>query len=505
MSVSQVIAACRRPLNRGSHLSGDTCHMMPGSLTLRAGCEGRAGPHGGASPGWGWPGEAPEQPLRGSGRNGPHPNEGRPAPTVRAGPDGPKGFRPSEHRPPHGVDGWGDGSVVVRWLGGSVGRWFGGTTERRNDDTATAERGGRGSAARGRRSGSGRRLNAAPGRHRDARPGGPPDWEGPPTGRAVYPGKRGTSRYLSCAAAGSPSPAPPRAGHGTGRCGDVTTACASMCRGTPPSEAGPPADAPAGSPDGPRPARRSVRRSASGVRWATRIRRRPDARHGPSGPGERRAWIRRPRNPRARSLTRPSPPRPPPPDLSAPAPPRRPRAHARPTPTPTPRPTTDGEPERAEPRGCRTRKAAGGPTGRMEVSAGGAGRTRRADPTPPATGPATRRKAARGPTPTRPWTPAPTPTLIPAATPTPASGPTSRPGPRSRRRDRPVSDRPPPHAPPRPRTTRARSARRPAARAAAHAVRPQAPRPLAARPQAIRPLAARPHVARPRCAGRAGR
>lgn len=42
MSVSQVIAASRRPLNRGSHLSGDTCHMMPRSLAPRAAC---AGPH----------------------------------------------------------------------------------------------------------------------------------------------------------------------------------------------------------------------------------------------------------------------------------------------------------------------------------------------------------------------------------------------------------------------------------------------------------------------------
>lgn len=42
MSVSQVIAASRRPLNRGSHLSGDTCHMMPRSLAPRA---AYAGPH----------------------------------------------------------------------------------------------------------------------------------------------------------------------------------------------------------------------------------------------------------------------------------------------------------------------------------------------------------------------------------------------------------------------------------------------------------------------------
>lgn len=42
MSVSQVIAASGRPLNRGSHLSGDTCHMMPRSLAPRA---AYAGPH----------------------------------------------------------------------------------------------------------------------------------------------------------------------------------------------------------------------------------------------------------------------------------------------------------------------------------------------------------------------------------------------------------------------------------------------------------------------------
>jgi hypothetical protein len=43
MSVSQVIAACGRPLNRGSHLSGDTCHMMPHSLARGAVCEGWRG------------------------------------------------------------------------------------------------------------------------------------------------------------------------------------------------------------------------------------------------------------------------------------------------------------------------------------------------------------------------------------------------------------------------------------------------------------------------------
>ncbi|BDE41426.1 hypothetical protein GCM10010095_50720 [Streptomyces anthocyanicus] len=36
MSVSQVIAASRGSLNRGSHLSGDACHMMPRSLARGA-------------------------------------------------------------------------------------------------------------------------------------------------------------------------------------------------------------------------------------------------------------------------------------------------------------------------------------------------------------------------------------------------------------------------------------------------------------------------------------
>ncbi len=78
MSVSQVIAACRGPLNRGSHLSGDTCHMMPDSVTRSAaggtygqvvrvglgcgsGARGWAAKVAGASPGWGWPGEAPDR------------------------------------------------------------------------------------------------------------------------------------------------------------------------------------------------------------------------------------------------------------------------------------------------------------------------------------------------------------------------------------------------------------------------------------------------------------
>lgn len=88
MSVSQVIAGRGGSLNRGSHLSGDTCHMMPRSLARRAVREGPAmGPHRTrtglavgyvgrrrrrrearrrgrrrgwwwrTSPGWGWPGE----------------------------------------------------------------------------------------------------------------------------------------------------------------------------------------------------------------------------------------------------------------------------------------------------------------------------------------------------------------------------------------------------------------------------------------------------------------
>src|SRR5690606_20724948 len=45
MSVSQVIPAGVTSLNRGSHVSGDTCHMMPPSLARRASGEGphRAG------------------------------------------------------------------------------------------------------------------------------------------------------------------------------------------------------------------------------------------------------------------------------------------------------------------------------------------------------------------------------------------------------------------------------------------------------------------------------
>lgn len=83
MSVSQVIAASGRPLNRGSHLSGDTCHMMPRSLARRAGGEG---PHrDGVDPvrpaGHPWgstrPCSGPGSPGRGPGS--PHPNGGRPA------------------------------------------------------------------------------------------------------------------------------------------------------------------------------------------------------------------------------------------------------------------------------------------------------------------------------------------------------------------------------------------------------------------------------------------
>ncbi|CAM5424467.1 hypothetical protein SPILM97S_02630 [Streptomyces pilosus] len=45
MSISQAIAAWVTSLNRGSHVSGDTCHMMPRSLARRAAGEGphRAG------------------------------------------------------------------------------------------------------------------------------------------------------------------------------------------------------------------------------------------------------------------------------------------------------------------------------------------------------------------------------------------------------------------------------------------------------------------------------
>lgn len=78
MSVSQVIAAWVTSLNRGSHVSGDTCHMMPRSPARRAWGEG---PHRG--------GVDPVRPLRTPGAvdalwsgvagwTGPHPDEGRP-------------------------------------------------------------------------------------------------------------------------------------------------------------------------------------------------------------------------------------------------------------------------------------------------------------------------------------------------------------------------------------------------------------------------------------------
>ena len=57
MSVSQVIAGRGGSLNRGSHLSGDTCHMMPCPLARRAGRTAStggsaAGPGSGLSRGW---------------------------------------------------------------------------------------------------------------------------------------------------------------------------------------------------------------------------------------------------------------------------------------------------------------------------------------------------------------------------------------------------------------------------------------------------------------------
>ncbi len=65
MSVSQVIAACGGPLNRGSHLSGDTCHMMPGFVTRSAvdGAYGRV-VRAESPPGWGWPGGDPSTARR---------------------------------------------------------------------------------------------------------------------------------------------------------------------------------------------------------------------------------------------------------------------------------------------------------------------------------------------------------------------------------------------------------------------------------------------------------
>lgn len=116
MSVSQVIAACGGSLNRGSHLSGDACHMMSRSLARGAWCEGlRAGlgrgrrvpeeTEGRASPGWGSPGEAVERPgrprMRPSGVRaaGPRPIGDRPARSAGCGRTGADGFRPDRPRP----------------------------------------------------------------------------------------------------------------------------------------------------------------------------------------------------------------------------------------------------------------------------------------------------------------------------------------------------------------------------------------------------------------------
>ncbi len=105
MSVSQVIAACGGSLNRGSHLSGDACHMMPRSLARGAGRErasGRFAPGGGPHRA----GVGPVRPVappagrvragrRGAGRAVPTPMG-----TARPGPRGygrteADGFRPS--------------------------------------------------------------------------------------------------------------------------------------------------------------------------------------------------------------------------------------------------------------------------------------------------------------------------------------------------------------------------------------------------------------------------
>lgn len=113
MSVSQVIAASGGPLNRGSHLSGDTCHMMPPSLARRAGGEG---PHR--------VGVDPVRPARHPGRarrrligpGPPLPGRG-PVGSLPRGPTGPvhttssrraDGFRPGRGTSRGGL-GWGDG------------------------------------------------------------------------------------------------------------------------------------------------------------------------------------------------------------------------------------------------------------------------------------------------------------------------------------------------------------------------------------------------------------
>jgi hypothetical protein len=92
MSVSQVIAAWGTSLNRGSHMSGDTCHMMPPSLARRA---GRERPHRA--------GVGPVRPFRTARRGGEHPvlrDAGWPAltpmgaghPSTRFRPDRPTAF-----------------------------------------------------------------------------------------------------------------------------------------------------------------------------------------------------------------------------------------------------------------------------------------------------------------------------------------------------------------------------------------------------------------------------
>ncbi len=99
MSVSQVIAACGGSLNRGSHLSGDACHMMPRSLARRAGCESDTEPLRASVEGLTGLGLDPVRPVGSrAGRTGavrpgcgpadPHPNGDLPTRTAGVRPSG---------------------------------------------------------------------------------------------------------------------------------------------------------------------------------------------------------------------------------------------------------------------------------------------------------------------------------------------------------------------------------------------------------------------------------
>ncbi|GAA2435270.1 hypothetical protein GCM10010421_25940 [Streptomyces glaucus] len=133
MSVSQVIAAGQGSLNHISHVSGDTCHMMPGSPARSA---GGGGPHRvGVGPVRPW--NSPEgrrkgrdallRPLSGPRAAGPHPIGDPPPPSAGLRPNRPTAFG----RPGLGLRGVGSARGVAEssgvWelggLGAGVGAW----------------------------------------------------------------------------------------------------------------------------------------------------------------------------------------------------------------------------------------------------------------------------------------------------------------------------------------------------------------------------------------------